>query len=169
MIWGDYISAVLHHHPPPTCLPQSEWVIEASPALFRAGPSDGVTVGALLGQHIAHSPVFDTVTCHFFLLEGLIGVAAHSRYATSIERWLALRKDVHPQKVGDLYLQTCSRVLACDAEGSRVGSELMQQNQPRLGVCWYLTVFSRTCPSHRHFTDTLLRSMSNGWFEILVP
>lgn len=52
----------------------------------------------------------------------------------------------------------------CDAEGSRVENELMQQNQPRLGVCTYLTVLSCTYPSYIHLTDTLLRSMSNGWF-----
>lgn len=58
--------------------------------VFVPGQVMGVTVLALLGQRIAHSPEVDTVIFFIFffsvlLLQGLIGVTAHLHYATSIE------------------------------------------------------------------------------------
>lgn len=64
--------------------------MEASLALFRAGASDGVAVLALLGQHIAHSPMFDTVIFQssFCWRASLEWLQTHIVQPVLIDNWL---------------------------------------------------------------------------------
>lgn len=122
--------------------------------------------------HCSLTRVWYSDFSEFFLLEGLTGVAAHSRYATSIEWWLALRRNVHPQYVGDLSSDTFCRAGSVCRWSSEVLALKMSWCRINLVlacvVCTYPSVFSCTCPSYIHLTDTPMRSMSRGWFGILL-